>query len=92
MAKTTLTILFDYESLNENYLPFLKLNNIKFSNIKRGYTKSLESCYLNVIIYDNCGGPSNCYDASDLLEYIYFLSKNKTNFSLFIDPEFLTQF
>ena len=92
LAKTILAILFDYEKLSENFLPFLKLNNIEFSNIKRGLTKSLESPYLDVVIHDNRGGPANCYDASDLLVYLYFFSKHQANFSLFTDPEFLTLF
>ena len=59
LAKTILAILFDYEKLSENFLPFLKLNKIKFSNIKRRLTKSLESPYLDVVIHDNRGGPAN---------------------------------
>ena len=81
LAKTILAILFDYEKLSENFLPFLKLNKIKFSNIKRRLTKSLESPYLDVVIHDNRGGPANCYDASDLLVYLYFFVKYKANFS-----------
>ena len=73
LAKTILAILFDYEKLSENYIPFLKLNNIEFSNIKRGLKKSLESPNLNVVMHDNHGGPANCYDASDLLLYLFLL-------------------
>ena len=68
------------------------MNNIEFSNIQRGLTKSLESSYLNVIIHDSREDPANSYDAPDLLLYLYLFSKHQANFGLFKDPEFLMLF